>query len=219
MRTRRDFITNCPFRWARRARSVTRDFGIRAPALEPSPISQQGVTVRVDTRVESPGSESAGQGKSARVSARRRRSQRGHGATRRREPLGAGPGTSAVRPGDLRRPRDPDRDRLRGPRREPVAPSRPPPRVVRPGGGLRGREPAPRRNANARARRVAQPDRDPCEQRRHARVAECPAHCRKAHELDRFPELGRGGAPASALPRRHPRRATHGSTGERVQHR
>ena len=49
---------------ARFARCVARDFGIRAPALEQSPISQQGVTVRADTSVESPGWESAGQGKS-----------------------------------------------------------------------------------------------------------------------------------------------------------
>ena len=60
-----------------------------------------------------------------------------------------------------------------------MAPSGPLHRVVRPRGGLRRREPAPRRDANARAGRDAQPDRDPCEQRRHARVAECPAHRRK----------------------------------------
>ena len=40
-----------------------------------------------------------------------------------------------------------------------------------------------------------------------------------ADELDRFPELGRGAALASALPRRHPRRAARGSARERVQHR
>ena len=46
-----------------------------------------------------------------------------------------------------------------------------------------------------------------------------PAHSGNAHELDRFPELGRGAAPASALPRRHPPRAARGPVCERVQHR